>query len=621
MAHALIGFDLFKDSGESMKRRLHIALIALSGFFLLISFQNCKQVGNVKVERDPTKYLGFNTFAVEEDSPGTEVTLEVKNNVEGYKYRWVFANSLPYKTKNGTVTSVDSANGKITYKPDENFNGEDSIEIMEEDFVPDPAVANSASLTLPPVVPGSAVISGNNKTKESVTGVVQGFTYQGRVDINVKILVSPVNDVPEVEDQFIAGPGSSFELSIDDISANDIDGDELDLVIVDPLSGEVVSNGEGIEGGSIEYVRRQGQKSIFLVRSEIRFGTFHMGVIDTHGAVARFKMEVNFDNALMKFKPALALKKMDCMSCHFNINGNMIIESKAWDDRTDYTFQITGKIFAQAGANTDSVVKTLRPPKAVELNKIFIGAPSDEEITRLLNGKKMKYFKRGVDLKNFELSENGKYYQNIPGAITECNGDIVVDAPVYLKVLRLKTDTGCRIYSTHTVFVEGPDSAQSQEDAITYEMVDGRIPEKANLQITSSTAVHLGVGQGSDARRFTSKTSAHLAMVQKGGKIQPRDAGNIGARDINFSRVLINAPRVEDRYTGNFSGVIIAIEAMWALGDFEYSYNSVFDLVGILPLIRTSSIFDVRECDASQHYETETKVVAGKTVIIDRCKF
>jgi len=65
-------------------------------------------------------------------------------------------------------------------------------------------------------------------------------------------------------------------------------------------------------------------------------------------------------------------------------------------------------------------------------------------------------------------------------------------------------------------------------------------------------------------------------------------------RNIGFDRLLLNAPQVQSRYRGNFSGVIIAEFAMMSLGQFVYAFDDVFSQVPILPKLKASDYLDVQ---------------------------
>lgn len=221
-----------------------------------------------------------------------------------------------------------------------------------------------------------------------------------------------------------------------------------------------------------------------------------------------------------------------------------------------------------------------------EVKKVTIDAPTAAELQSLLKGERFVYFPEAgstIVLKNFE--DHNSFFMNKTGEIFECDGDLIVDDVVYLKNLNLKSNTGCRIYSTKTVFVESTASP-----GIDY----SNSAVGATLQITSSRAVLLGLGKCSSGNIFTSRRGnsaesiADYQSVKINNELVIMDAGNCGnrtvaSRKVNFERILLNAPRVDSRYTGDFKGVIITRFSVWSLGQFKFEYDSSFDNAKILP--------------------------------------
>lgn len=189
------------------------------------------------------------------------------------------------------------------------------------------------------------------------------------------------------------------------------------------------------------------------------------------------------------------------------------------------------------------------------------------------------------------ISANGNYLQNTPydginaSSAFHCNQDLVVTEVLFLNNLVLDTDgTGCRIYSTHSVFIQG---------AITY--LNSSPSDTKNLQITSSTGIFLGLSPTILTNRLFSSFFTrnypnsnvygdNVRMILNEAALIP-DLQDPPQRAIDFSRLLLNAPHVQSRYNGNFSGTIIAEIAMFSLGQFKYTYDPAFDGVNVLPLL------------------------------------
>ena len=54
-----------------------------------------------------------------------------------------------------------------------------------------------------------------------------------------------------------------------------------------------------------------------------------------------------------------------------------------------------------------------------------------------------------------------------------------------------------------------------------------------------------------------------------------------------FSGLLLNAPEVHSRYVGNFKGAVVAEIAMFRLGEFVFTFDSLFQKVPILPALKS----------------------------------
>lgn len=260
------------------------------------------------------------------------------------------------------------------------------------------------------------------------------------------------------------------------------------------------------------------------------------------------------------------------------------------------------------------------PADVVEKSTVFIGAPTAKVILQraaMSPGEKKKFVKnnqtRSPDLSGITMQPGG-YYQNTSGEVI-CDGDLVIDGTLFLNMLVLKTDDGCRIMATGPIFVQGP---------ITYQRIDvSRTENLTNLQLVSARFISLGVGkthcettenpgwyaenpgnlQDPFSQRFDSfgsftrstgrdnvllsrEVEYNLAEMNK--IVGLKDASCMGGpapREVNLERLLLNAPRVDSRYTGQFNGVVISEVALFSLSKFSFKYDNVFDRVPVLPIL------------------------------------
>lgn len=335
-----------------------------------------------------------------------------------------------------------------------------------------------------------------------------------------------------------------------------------------------------------------------------------------------------------------------------NLSGPRVFPYSPQDTETlkDYVDKV---VFADRATNP------ARAKAIVEKSKIYIGAPTADEIKtygKLSDTKPLVFVKNeksSPDLSGFSRFKSGNkdYYTNTADMI--CEGDIFVDGIVLLSNLRIKTDEGCRIHSTKTVFINGP-IEYLEENALT------------NLQVMSAKAIYMGAGicidcyqkfdsANADERRAAESeygavwpltragnlhywagglrgrtdlsqysneigedflkvsnsvgvparpepsqiTPAYYEVKLKAAGITMIDPGSryLGPNNakIDFRRLLLNAPDVQSRYSGNFQGTVIAEFALWRLGQFSFVFDPVFKAVPIFPLVDINKVIRIED--------------------------
>lgn len=263
---------------------------------------------------------------------------------------------------------------------------------------------------------------------------------------------------------------------------------------------------------------------------------------------------------------------------------------------------------------------------------VFIGSPTAAEILAIVPapGGSGPWIQAkgasGPGLSGLSVATgvNGTSYVTNTGPIQCAGKDVVIDGTLLIENGQFYAgNNGCRLYVTGSVFVEGP---------ITYLDAGATADPTENLQITSATSVILGVGlNGStlngngtpddggvtplqvrlldDVRnnlllRTAQTSSAYqtyaTSILAEGENIgvallpdasvpgtlptAPSAAGQQRAT-IAFQHLLLNAPLIHSRYMGTFEGVIVAESAMFSLGEFQFSYDPVFQSVNVLPAL------------------------------------
>jgi hypothetical protein len=253
----------------------------------------------------------------------------------------------------------------------------------------------------------------------------------------------------------------------------------------------------------------------------------------------------------------------------------------------------------------------------IEKEKVFIGAPTAATLEARFqiapgSSAKFKYIKNdgaSPEIKGIELSSSKNSFTNTGEVI--CDGDLFIHGTLFLNHAALATKTGCRIYSTGPIFVQ---------NAITYRSLSGSM-DKTNLQLVSAEAILLGLGDKScDAsakdsplsRRLVSgyAVSSYFTRAASSKSISPKEFGqriydqgklipeleDAGCQDdtLGFSRLLLNAPQVHNRYKGKFKGLVIAEVVLFRLGKSTFEFDPVFKEVPVLPILKDSDYLDVK---------------------------
>jgi len=250
------------------------------------------------------------------------------------------------------------------------------------------------------------------------------------------------------------------------------------------------------------------------------------------------------------------------------------------------------------------------PASVIEKETVFIGAPDVATLeTRFElppgDTVSFKYLKNdpgsSPDFEGIELSENGNYHTNTSEVV--CDGDLFLRGILFLNKASVATNSGCRIYTAGPVFVQGEIPFRNLNKG----------KDNSNLQIVSTEAIFLGVGQKSCKNTtgvsdpLNSRLLLTPALTSLVTRTADRDsippetfsqnlydkAASVPLEDsschdetISLSRILLNAPIVHSRYSGNFKGVVIAEFALFWQGKSSYEFDPVFKEVPVLPILK-----------------------------------
>jgi hypothetical protein len=258
-----------------------------------------------------------------------------------------------------------------------------------------------------------------------------------------------------------------------------------------------------------------------------------------------------------------------------------------------------------------------KPASVIEKKKVFIGAPNATTLEARFNiaqgsGVKFKYIKNDDSSPNIDgvgLDSGKEFHTNTREIV--CDGDLFIRGTLFLNRVTIATKTGCRIYATGPIFLQ---------NGIVYKNL-GSSEDKTNLQLVSSEAILLGVGDKSCdptskdsplsrrlvsgyaistfvTRDASSKSISPKAFGQsiydQGKKIALLEDASCQDGTDGFSRLLLDAPQVHCRYTGKFKGLVIAEVVLFRLGKENFEFDPVFNNVMVLPRLKDSDYLQVQ---------------------------
>ncbi len=295
--------------------------------------------------------------------------------------------------------------------------------------------------------------------------------------------------------------------------------------------------------------------------------------------------------------------------------------------------------FSQGGVNTAAQVQ--------EVEELKINIPTAERIFETFekptaNQVYIPDSQMSPALSGLNFDSNNQVF-TISNLV--CDGDLYLAAPVVFADANIQSITGCRIYATANVFMTSPVISSAYKDATNFNtqvlstksiwLGVGRIIQNSNFceisngsptgwystaytECASSPSANaanphcdtLSVRAGNIlirdtfSRAYPDNTSlvallgnsfsgnadgsvaidrAHIEAAL-GKSLYDASCGPNG-RAVDANRLMLVAPYVNNRYSGEFSGSTIAESALMSLGTFTYKFDPVFTKVSILPML------------------------------------
>lgn len=243
---------------------------------------------------------------------------------------------------------------------------------------------------------------------------------------------------------------------------------------------------------------------------------------------------------------------------------------------------------------------------------------------------------------------NDQALRNVDGQDFICDGDLFLSKPLLLKNVSLATIEGCRIHSTKPIMVSGPIRYKNigpagQSDRTNLQLLS---TDHVSLGVGKAACDNVETNPGwfwlnrnsandlyrqsaleANPFKFRNSVTHHVSRLRAtsgmtDGQVdnfwQNRNASmglvlsaanqsDLGVdascepekpalqapgeplyatrRRVDFEKLLIVAPRVDSRYTGQFKGAIVAEAALFSLSKFAYRYDRIFDSVPVFPMI------------------------------------
>lgn len=294
--------------------------------------------------------------------------------------------------------------------------------------------------------------------------------------------------------------------------------------------------------------------------------------------------------------------------------------------------QTTKLVFEGTDSTMRSLAEYLRlqeakkavPAPVTEKAKVYIGAPTLPQILASFHitvPTESKFIPNDAGspaLSGFSKNAQGVWTN---AAEVVCDGDLYLNGTVHLNKPVIKSKNGCRIYAAGPIFM--------QEAPSYVNLGEATAANNTNLQLVSSKMIVMGVGLTHCETEFTPTiwyftnkianplkerlqdiwtARTHVTRVVADpiaqGSLILAEAAKLtgwkdascyaGGRSVHLERILLNAPVIQSRFTGNVSGVVITEVALFSLSAFSYQFDDVFKRVNVLPMLAPSQFLDVQ---------------------------
>jgi hypothetical protein len=177
----------------------------------------------------------------------------------------------------------------------------------------------------------------------------------------------------------------------------------------------------------------------------------------------------------------------------------------------------------------------------------------------------------------------------ITGDVT-CDGAHIFDGPVLIENARMKTQKGCRIYATGSIFVRNslevinaatagaPDVAALQLMSALY--IGFHVEPEIMAARLSHVSVRSRSFRGGTGADLTAKIKADMTKAgYEAFSAQETSAGET----FSYKRIAASAPVVYGRNKGEFSGAIVAEHYIGRIAALSFTFDPVLQKVAFFP--------------------------------------
>ncbi len=595
----------------------------VSVLLVMLSFQNCSKTGFSSLTyAELASSSSAQSYTTEEET-ALEAQPKTFSSISGRKS--VF--TITRQPTHGAITAFDVETGKFTYQPALKYFGDDEFEYAEREAdVKEPhqvpIFINVLKIARAPSILTDTIGFEMNTTGTQFELILSDYhdpTPKSFLSLNTSIIeIKSVNGLLTSvgNNRFKYTPNFNFRGNdkFEFIARNSFG--EVSKKMVTLIVGNPFQNLEpslAVRGIGCATCHLQSSSKLitdFGFGNDYFFGKDALNVASASPFVPSYSYYN--DHAGASFKTA-NLKEI-------------IVPNQNLPFKPGTYLAATAPVAQREAITVSQYVKAVVPATATvsTKNEIFIGAPSADVIKArtALGTAETAYFKNQDSSPALSgLSKLGTYFT---ASNLICDGDLVINGTLFLKDLSLTTNEGCRIMVTGPIFINGK---------ITYVQHVPSSTNNTNLQLVSSTWINLGVGltncendssypAAAKAWYRTNSTAIQDPMTHRlkvyaaKSRLNQQDVNSLRTiqssiatfqdascrksisgefpREEHFERLLLNAPRVDSRYTGQFTGVIIAETALMGLSSFSFSFDPVFSRVPVLPLLRPSDYLVVK---------------------------